>query len=210
MYKNGIKRIIDFVLSLIGLVVLSPVFIIVTILLYFANRGAGVFFTQERPGKEGRIFKVIKFKSMTDERDENGELLSNEERITRVGAFIRSTSLDEIPQLINVLKGDMALIGPRPLLVEYLPYYTNRERRRHNVRPGITGLAQISGRNNLTWERRLNLDVEYVENISFKLDCEILYKTLYKVLKREDIIVTLDPEKNTPLNVYRENKIKKT
>ena len=199
MYKNGIKRIIDFVLSLIGLVVLSPVFIIVTILLYFANKGAGVFFTQERPGKEGRIFKVIKFKSMTDERDANGILLSNEERITRVGAFIRSTSLDEIPQLINVLKGDMALIGPRPLLVEYLPLYSKQQARRHEVRPGITGWAQVNGRNAISWTDKFKLDVWYVDHLSFQLDLKIFFLTLKKVFIREgissDTSVTMEPFK---------------
>lgn len=187
MYKNGIKRIIDFVLSLIGLVLLSPVFIIVTILLYFANKRAGVFFTQERPGKEGRIFKIIKFKSMTDERDSNGVLLSNEERITRVGAFIRSTSLDEIPQLINVLKGDMALIGPRPLLVEYLPLYSEKQARRHEVRPGITGWAQVNGRNAISWTDKFKLDVWYVDHLSFQLDLKIFFLTLKKVLVKEGI-----------------------
>ena len=199
MYKNGIKRIIDFVLSLIGLVVLSPVFIIVTILLYFANKGAGVFFTQKRPGKEGRIFKVIKFKSMTDERDENGELLSNEERITQVGAFIRSTSLDEIPQLINVLKGDMALIGPRPLLVDYLPLYSKQQARRHEVRPGITGWAQINGRNAISWTDKFKLDIWYVDHLSFQLDLKIFFLTLKKVFIREgissDTSVTMEPFK---------------
>ena len=187
MYKNGIKRIIDFVLSLIGLVVLSPVFIIVTILLYFANKGAGVFFTQERPGKEGRIFKVIKFKTMTDERDEKGELLSDKERLTKIGQFIRSTSLDEIPQLINVLKGDMALIGPRPLLVEYLPLYSKQQARRHEVRPGITGWAQVNGRNAISWTDKFKLDVWYVDHLSFQLDLKIFFLTLKKVFMREAI-----------------------
>ena len=187
MYKNGIKRIIDFVLSLIGLVVLSPVFIIVTILLYFANKGAGVFFTQERPGKEGRIFKVIKFKTMTDEQDEKGELLSDKERLTKIGQFIRSTSLDEIPQLINVLKGDMALIGPRPLLVEYLPLYSRQQARRHEVRPGITGWAQVNGRNAISWTDKFKLDVWYVDHLSFQLDLKIFFLTLKKVFMREGI-----------------------
>ena len=187
MYKNGIKRIIDFVLSLIGLVVLSPVFIIVTILLYFANKGAGVFFTQERPGKEERVFKVLKFKTMTDERDEKGELLSDKERLTKIGKFIRSTSLDEIPQLINVLKGDMALIGPRPLLVDYLPLYSKQQARRHEVRPGITGWAQINGRNAISWTDKFKLDVWYVDHLSFQLDLKIFFLTLKKVFMREAI-----------------------
>ena len=199
MYKNGIKRIIDFVLSLIGLVVLSPVFIIVTILLYFANKGAGVFFTQERPGKEGQIFKVIKFKTMTDERDEKGELLSDKERLTKIGQFIRSTSLDEIPQLINVLKGDMALIGPRPLLVDYLPLYSKQQARRHEVRPGITGWAQVNGRNAISWTDKFKLDVWYVDHLSFQLDLKIFFLTLKKVFMREgissDTSVTMEPFK---------------
>ena len=199
MYKNGIKRIIDFVLSLIGLVVLSPVFIIVTILLYFANKGAGVFFTQERPGKEERVFKVLKFKTMTDERDEKGELLSDKERLTKIGQFIRSTSLDEIPQLINVLKGDMALIGPRPLLVEYLPLYSKQQARRHEVRPGITGWAQVNGRNAISWTDKFKLDVWYVDHLSFQLDLKIFFLTLKKVFIREgissDTSVTMEPFK---------------
>ena len=199
MYKNGIKRIIDFVLSLIGLVVLSPVFIIVTILLYFANKGAGVFFTQERPGKEGQIFKVIKFKTMTDEQDEKGELLSDKERLTKIGQFIRSTSLDEIPQLINVLKGDMALIGPRPLLVEYLPLYSKQQARRHEVRPGITGWAQVNGRNAISWTDKFKLDVWYIDHLSFQLDLKIFFLTLKKVFIREgissDTSVTMEPFK---------------
>ena len=187
MYKNGIKRIIDFVLSLIGLVVLSPVFIIVTILLYFANKGAGVFFTQERPGKEGRIFKVIKFKTMTDERDENGMLLSDEKRVTPIGGFIRASSLDELPQLINVLKGEMALIGPRPLLVEYLPLYSKQQARRHEVRPGITGWAQVNGRNAIAWSEKFEMDVYYVSNLTFLLDMKIFFKTIQKVFKKDGI-----------------------
>ena len=199
MYKNGIKRIIDFVLSLIGLVVLSPVFIIVSILLYFANKGAGVFFTQERPGKEERVFKVLKFKTMTDERDEKGELLSDKERLTKIGKFIRSTSLDEIPQLINVLKGDMALIGPRPLLVEYLPLYSKQQARRHEVRPGITGWAQVNGRNAISWTDKFKLDIWYVDHLSFQLDLKIFFLTLKKVFIREgissDTSVTMEPFK---------------
>ena len=187
MYKNGIKRIIDFVLSLIGLVVLSPVFIIVAILLYFANKGAGVFFTQERPGKEGRIFKVIKFKTMTDERDENGMLLSDEKRVTPIGGFIRASSLDELPQLINVLKGEMALIGPRPLLVEYLPLYSKQQARRHEVRPGITGWAQVNGRNAIAWSEKFEMDVYYVSNLTFLLDMKIFFKTIQKVFKKDGI-----------------------
>lgn len=203
MYNLFTKRFIDFILSLIALIMLSPLLLIISLILFFANKGAGVLFYQSRPGMNEKIFKVIKFKSMTEERDNEGNLLPNDKRITPVGKFIRKTSIDELPQLINVLKGDMSLIGPRPLLVEYLPYYTLQEKKRHNVRPGITGLAQVNGRNNLKWEKRLSMDVEYVDKISFILDLQILYMTIIKVLKQSDVKTTLDPQINVPLNIYR-------
>lgn len=187
MYSHCLKRFLDFIIAFISIIILSPVFLIFTTWLHFANKGAGAFFTQERPGKNGKIFKVIKFKSMTDEKDENGILLPNEQRITRVGAFIRKTSIDELPQLFNVLKGDMALIGPRPLRVDYLPLYSEEQARRHNVRPGITGWAQVNGRNAISWTKKFELDVWYVDHISFFLDVKIIMMTLLKVLKRADI-----------------------
>lgn len=189
MYKYFFKRLIDFTIVLFALLVIWPILLVITIWLHFANKGAGAFFTQERPGKNGKIFKVIKFKSMTDERDENGNLLPNDRRLTKVGAFIRKTSIDELPQLLNVLKGDMSLIGPRPLLVQYLPYYTEKEQLRHTVRPGITGWAQVHGRNNLCWNDKLALDVYYVEHVSFLLDCKIIILTIKNVLARKDINV---------------------
>lgn len=199
MYKKGFKRFIDFCLALIGLLLLLPFFLIVWLLLSIYNKGAGAFFTQSRPGKRGEIFKVIKFKTMTDERDKLGNLLPDEKRLTKVGRFVRSTSLDEIPQLINVLKGDMSLIGPRPLLVEYLPLYSPEQARRHLVRPGITGWAQVNGRNAISWDKKFELDTWYVDNISFKLDCKILFLTILKVFKREgissDSSVTMEPFK---------------
>lgn len=189
MYKNFFKRVIDFTVALVALLIIWPILLVITIWLYFANKGAGAFFFQERPGKDEKIFKVIKFKSMTDERDAEGNLLPNDKRLTKVGAFIRKTSIDELPQLINVLKGDMALIGPRPLLVEYLPYYTERERLRHSVRPGITGWAQVNGRNHVKWDDRLALDVYYVEHIGFAMDCRVIVRTIKNVLMRKDIVV---------------------
>lgn len=189
MYKNFFKRLIDFTIVLIALLIIWPILLIITIWLHFANKGAGAFFFQERPGKDEKIFKVIKFKSMTDERDAEGNLLPNDQRLTKVGAFIRKTSIDELPQLINVLKGDMALIGPRPLLVEYLPYYTERERLRHTVRPGITGWAQVNGRNHVKWDDRLALDAYYVENMGLAMDCRVIIKTIKNVLMRKDIVV---------------------
>ena len=174
MYKHFLKRGLDFILVFCVLAVIWPILLVITVWLHFANKGAGTFFTQERPGKGGKIFKVIKFKSMTDERDKQGNLLPNAQRITPIGAFLRKTSIDELPQLLNVLKGDMALVGPRPLLPEYLPYYTEREALRHTVRGGITGLAQINGRNNLSWEQRLEYDAYYAEHVSFVLDCKIV------------------------------------
>ena len=187
MYKRFLKRWLDFVIVLCVLLVIWPVLLVIAVWLHFANKGAGAFFTQERPGKDGKIFKVIKFKSMTDERDENGNLLPNERRITKVGAFIRKTSLDELPQLLNVLKGDMALIGPRPLLPDYLPLYNKEQARRHEVRPGITGWAQTHGRNAISWTKKFELDVWYVDNLSFTLDLKILFLTLLKVLRRSGI-----------------------
>ncbi len=189
MYKHFFKRLIDFTIVLCALLVIWPILLVITIWLHFANKGAGAFFTQERPGKNGKIFKVIKFKSMTDERDANGKLLPNEQRITKVGMFVRKTSIDELPQLINVLKGDMALIGPRPLLPEYLPYYTEREQLRHTVRPGITGWAQVNGRNTVKWDDRLELDAYYVEHLSFYVDVKIILMTIKNVLEKKDIEV---------------------
>ena len=187
MYKNFFKRIIDFTIVFIALLIIWPVLLIVAIWLRFANKGAGVFFTQERPGKDGKIFKVIKFKTMTDERDENGKLLPDAQRLTKVGKFVRSTSIDELPQLINVLKGDMALIGPRPLLVKYLPLYSEEQARRHEVRPGMTGWAQCNGRNAISWTKKFELDVWYVDHCTLWTDIKIIWITIMKVLKRADI-----------------------
>lgn len=187
MYKHFFKRFFDFWIALIALICISPILLVVTIWLHFANKGAGAFFLQERPGKNGKIFKVIKFKTMSDERDENGELLPDEKRLTKVGSFVRSTSIDELPQLINVLKGDMALIGPRPLLVQYLPLYSPEQARRHEVRPGISGWAQCNGRNAITWSEKFKLDVWYVDHISLWTDLKIIFITIKKVLCRSDI-----------------------
>ena len=187
MYKHYVKRFLDFWISLIVLIIISPILLLVTIWLHFANRGAGALFFQERPGKDGRIFKVIKFKTMTDERDADGNLLPDEVRLTKVGRFVRSTSIDELPQLINVLKGDMALIGPRPLLVQYLPLYSKEQMRRHEVRPGISGWAQCHGRNQISWTEKFKLDVWYVDHLSFMTDVKVILITIKKVLFREDI-----------------------
>lgn len=187
MYKNFFKRLIDFCLVFTVLVFIWPVLLLVMVWLYLANKGAGALFTQERPGKDGKIFKVIKFKTMTDERDVDGNLLPDTERLTKVGRFVRSTSIDELPQLINVLKGDMALIGPRPLLVQYLPLYSQDQVRRHDIRPGITGWAQVNGRNAISWTKKFELDVWYVDHCSFLLDVKILFITLKKVFVREGI-----------------------
>ena len=187
MYKCFFKQLIDFIIALYILFFLWPILLLITIWLHFANKGAGVFFTQERPGKNGKIFKVIKFKTMTDERDANGDLLPDEQRLTKVGKFIRSTSVDELPQLINVLKGDMALIGPRPLLPQYLPLYNKEQARRHEVRPGITGWAQVNGRNAISWAKKFELDVWYVDHCSFILDLRIIVLTIKKVFVREGI-----------------------
>lgn len=187
MYKKFFKRFIDMATAAVGLIVLSPVLLVVTIWLHYANKGAGAFFCQSRPGYKGAIFKIVKFKTMTDERDSAGELLPEEQRLTKAGKFVRSTSIDELPQLWNVLKGDMSLIGPRPLLPRYLPLYTQEQMRRHDVKPGITGWAQVHGRNNISWTRKFELDVWYVDNISFRTDCIIVISTISKVLKRDDI-----------------------
>lgn len=186
MYRKYLKRLLDFIASFFGLLLLSPVFILVMIGLFFANQGRPFFF-QLRPGKGGRIFKIVKFKTMNDRKDGNGELLPDADRLTSVGAFVRKTSIDEIPQLINVLKGDMSLIGPRPLLVQYLPLYNERQARRHEVRPGITGWAQVNGRNAISWDQKFEFDVWYVENISLSLDIKILFMTFKKVFFREGI-----------------------
>lgn len=187
MYKHFFKRVIDFTIVLLALLVIWPFLLIITLWLHFANKGAGAFFFQERPGKNGKIFKVIKFKTMTDERDAQGNLLPDADRLTPVGRFVRSTSIDELPQLINVLKGDMALIGPRPLLVKYLPLYSPEQARRHEVRPGITGWAQCHGRNAISWKKKFELDVWYVDHISFMTDLKVIFLTIKKVVCREDI-----------------------
>lgn len=187
MYKNFFKRIIDFTIVLIALLIIWPFLLIITIWLHFANKGAGAFFLQERPGKDGKIFKVIKFKTMTDERDADGNLLPDADRLTKVGKFVRSTSIDELPQLINVLKGDMALIGPRPLLVRYLPLYSKEQARRHEVRPGISGWAQCHGRNAISWSEKFKLDVWYVDHCSLMTDIKVILITIKKVFVREGI-----------------------
>ena len=187
MYSHFLKRILDFLIVFCELVTIWPILLLLIIWLHFANKGAGVFFTQERPGKNGKIFKVIKFKTMTDECDANGDLLPDEQRLTKVGKFIRSTSVDELPQLINVLRGDMALIGPRPLLPQYLPLYNKEQARRHEVRPGITGWAQVNGRNAISWTKKFELDVWYVDHCSFILDLRIIVLTIKKVFVREGI-----------------------
>lgn len=187
MYKYFFKRLIDFIIVFCVLVVIWPILLIITLWLHFANKGAGAFFAQERPGKGGKVFKVIKFKTMTDERDADGNLLPDADRLTNVGRFVRSTSIEELPQLINVLKGDMALIGPRPLLVQYLPLYSKEQARRHDVRPGITGWAQVNGRNAISWTKKFELDVWYVDHCSFWLDVKIIFLTIKKVFVREGI-----------------------
>ena len=187
MYRKYLKRWLDFVIVLCVLAVIWPILLLVTLWLHFANKGAGAFFTQERPGRNGKIFKVIKFKTMTDERDADGNLLPDAERLTPVGRFVRSTSIDELPQLINVLKGDMALIGPRPLLVQYLPLYSKEQARRHEVRPGITGWAQCHGRNSISWTEKFKLDVWYVDHCSLITDIKVIFITIKKVLLRDGI-----------------------
>lgn len=187
MYRHFFKRLIDFCLSLLAIVCLSPLLLVFMVWLHFANEGAGVFFTQPRPGYKGRIFKVIKFKTMNDRRDKDGNLLPDMQRMTHVGRLMRATSLDELPQLFNVLKGDMALIGPRPLLVKYLPLYSKEQMRRHDVRPGITGWAQCHGRNALTWAEKFKLDVWYVDHLSFRIDLELIWLTVKTVLTHEGV-----------------------
>ena len=187
MYKHFFKRFFDFWISLIVLICLSPILFVITIWLYFANKGAGVFFLQERPGKNGKIFKVIKYKTMTDERDSEGNLLPDDVRLTKVGRFVRSTSIDELPQFINVLRGDMSLIGPRPLLVQYLPLYSIEQARRHEVRPGISGWAQCHGRNGISWAEKFKYDVWYVDHLSLAVDLKVIWLTILSVLKREGI-----------------------
>lgn len=187
MYRRYFKRPLDILVSGTALLCLSPILLAVTLWLHFANKGAGAFFTQERPGKEGRIFHVVKFKTMTDERDSEGRLLPDADRLTKVGRFVRSTSLDELPQLWNVLKGDMSLIGPRPLLVQYLPLYSPQQARRHEVRPGISGWAQCHGRNAISWQKKFELDVWYVDHLTFATDCRIIFHTIRKVLARDGI-----------------------
>ena len=190
MYKHFFKRVIDFTIALVALLIISPILLVVTIWLHFANKGAGAFFFQERPGLHGKIFKVIKFKTMTDERDVEGNLLPDAARLTKVGKFVRSTSIDELPQLGNVLKGDMALIGPRPLLVQYLPLYSPEQARRHEVRPGISGWAQCHGRNAISWTEKFKLDVWYVDHCTLWTDLKVIFITIKKVVCRADINTT--------------------
>lgn len=210
MYKYFFKRFFDFCIAFFALSLLLLPLVIITLWLHFANKGAGVFFMQDRIGKQGKVFKIIKYKTMTDERDTNGNLLPDADRLTKVGKFVRSTSIDELPQLFNVLKGDMALIGPRPLLPRYLPYYTEEEMHRHDVRPGITGWAQCHGRNSITWDDKLALDVWYVNHISFSVDIRIIFKTIISVLKRDSIevagIEALDTYRNRIKNSENINK----
>ncbi|MBQ7856526.1 MAG: sugar transferase [Alistipes sp.] len=197
MYRNFFKRFFDFWIALVALLCLSPLLVVVWVWLHFANKGAGALFLQERPGLHGRVFRIVKFKTMTDERGGDGELLPDAERLTKVGRFVRSTSIDELPQLVNVLKGDMSLIGPRPLLVQYLPLYSAEQMRRHDVRPGITGWAQVNGRNAISWSEKFKLDVWYVDNLSLTTDLRIIFITIKKVLRRADISsatsVTMEP-----------------
>ena len=193
MYKNFFKRLIDFIIVLSALLVIWPILLVIYIWLSIANKGAGAIFYQERPGLHGKIFKVMKFKSMTDEKDANGNLLPNEKRLTKAGKFVRSTSIDELPQLINVLKGDMALIGPRPLLTKYLELYSKEQARRHDVRPGITGWAQVNGRNAISWTNKFELDVWYVDHCSLWLDIKIIFMTIMNVLKSKDIVLSTGP-----------------
>ncbi len=201
MYKNSIKRILDFSFTTIGFIILFPLFLLVTILLFFANQGKP-FFIQQRPGKNGKTFSIIKFKTMNDKKDACGELLHDSERLTAVGQFVRKTSLDEIPQLINVLKGDMSLIGPRPLLIQYLPLYNEVQKRRHDVRPGITGWAQVNGRNAISWQQKFEYDVWYVNNVSLFLDIKILFLTVKKVFVREGI----SQDGQATMEVFKGNK----
>ena len=207
MYKKYIKRFLDIIISLVALIILSPVMLIVAILVR-VKLGSPVIFKQERPGKDEKIFKLYKFRSMSDKKDENGKLLPDSERLTKFGKVLRATSLDELPELINILKGEMSLIGPRPLAVSYLPYYNKKEKHRHDVRPGLTGLAQINGRNALNWEERFEYDIEYVNNITFINDIKILFKTVYKVFKR-DGVGTRGTGKTIDFDEYRKQEIEK-
>lgn len=205
MYKKYIKRFLDVVVSLFALIILSPVMLIVAILVRI-KLGSPVIFKQDRPGKDEKIFKLYKFRSMSDKKDENGKLLPDSERLTRFGKVLRATSLDELPELVNILKGEMSLIGPRPLAVCYLPYYNEKEKHRHDVRPGLTGLAQINGRNALNWEERFGYDLEYVENITFINDLKILFKTIYKVFKRDGVL-TRGTGKTIDFDAYRKEQL---
>lgn len=189
MYKHFFKRFFDLIISSIALLLIGWLILLIALFLHFANKGAGAFFLQERPGKDEKIFKIIKFKTMTDEKDAEGNLLPDKDRITKVGAIVRKLSIDELPQLINVFKGDMAFIGPRPLLPEYLPWYTERERLRHTVRPGMSGWAQVNGRNNLSWDEKLALDVYYVEHLSLGMDIKVILKTIVNVIRHKDVNV---------------------
>lgn len=203
MYKLFFKPLIDYTAALIAIIIFLPIFIIATILLYFANSGKPFFF-QVRPGKNEKLFSIIKFKTMNDKVDEDGKLLPDTYRLTRIGKIVRKTSIDELPQLLNILKGDMSLIGPRPLLPQYLPYYTANEKKRHTVKPGITGLAQVSGRNNINWDTKLKFDADYVDNLSFKMDLNILMKTIYKVIASKDVAID-NTNVETLLNVERKD-----
>lgn len=207
MYKHFFKRLFDLMLSTIALLLIGWLILLIALFLHFANKGAGAFFTQDRPGKDEKIFKVIKFKTMTDERDADGNLLPDAKRLTKVGAVVRKLSIDELPQLINVFKGDMAFIGPRPLLPEYLPWYTERERLRHTVRPGMSGWAQVNGRNNLTWDAKLELDAYYVEHLSLAMDIRVIFKTIVNVVGGKDVVV-VPGSIGGKLNVEREKKMK--
>ncbi|OEK08545.1 hypothetical protein A8C32_03570 [Flavivirga aquatica] len=208
MYKSTLKPLFDYTIALTAIVILSPIIIITTILLYFANNGKPFFF-QVRPGKNEALFSIIKFKTMNDKVDAEGKLLPDTFRLTPVGKFVRKTSIDELPQLFNILKGDMSLIGPRPLLPQYLPYYTTNEKKRHTVKPGITGLAQVNGRNHIDWDTKLKFDADYVDNLSFKMDFNILLKTVYKVIASKDVAID-NTNVETLLNVLRQNNVKKT
>ena len=205
MYKHFFKRIFDFVLALLALVCLSPLLLVVTGWLHFANKGAGAFFLQERPGLHGKLFKIIKFKTMTDERAPDGTLLPDMQRLTRVGRFVRSTSIDELPQLVNVLKGDMALIGPRPLLPQYLPLYSPEQARRHDVRPGITGWAQCHGRNAISWAEKFKLDVWYVDHLSLKTDIRVILDTIKVVISHHDIAQSDAETSNHTMELFNGN-----
>ncbi|MBP5612690.1 MAG: sugar transferase [Bacteroidales bacterium] len=206
MYKHFFKSFLDILFSSLALLCIGWFILLVAIFLHFANKGAGAFFLQERPGRDEKIFKIIKFKTMTDERDENGNLLPDKDRITKVGVVVRKLSVDELPQLVNVLKGDMSFIGPRPLLPEYLPWYTEREKLRHTVRPGITGWAQVNGRSNITWDRKLECDAYYVEHISFLTDVRILFKTIQNMVDRSEVVGVIPQGGSGKLNIERANK----